>query len=426
MHVWLIQTGEPLPVDGEAPRLLRTGMMAQQLVRLGNDVTWWCSTFNHWTKTHRYPKTTVLELQSGYRLHMLHSPGYERNVSLARILDHRYLAECFEHEIQRVARPDVILSSLPTVEMSEIATRFGRKHGIPVIVDVRDLWPDAFLNFVPPFLRPLGKLFLGGLFHQAKRALENSSSIVGVSEGYLQWGLKLAGRDRRATDAVFPLSYQRTSPSSADLQAAASRLVSLGVDPRRVVCWFIGTFGQTYDVGTVIEAARRLHARNDHRVQFVLSGEGGQLEQCREQAKGLDNVIFTAWLNSTEIEWMMSAAGVGLAAYVVDAPQGLPNKVFEYLSAGLPILSSLGAEAEELLSANHCGFSYAPGNPDDLLRKLLPLVDDPVLLATMKGAAQRAFDEKFSAERVYGEYLQFVQRLATSSAPRAHAGGATA
>lgn len=417
MHVWLIQTGEPLPVDGEAPRLLRTGMMAQQLVQLGHDVTWWCSTFNHWTKAHRYPATSILEIQRGYRLHMLHSPGYARNVSLARIVDHRYLAQRFEQEIERVVRPDLIVSSLPTVEMSEVATRFGRKHGIPVIVDVRDLWPDAFLNFVPPLLRPLGKLLLGGLFRQARRALQNSSSIVGVSEGYLQWGLRVAGRDREPNDAVFPLGYQRASPSSADLQAAESRLRGRGIDPGRLVCWFIGTFGQTYDVATVIEAARLLQARNDQRVQFALSGEGGQLEQCREQAKGLDNVIFTGWLNSTEIEWMMSAAGVGLAAYVGDAPQGLPNKVFEYLSAGLPIVSSLGAEADELLSSNHCGFSYAPGDSDDLLLKLMPLIDDPVLLASMKAAAQRAFDEKYSAERVYGQYLQFMERLARRPAP---------
>src|SRR5688572_26252009 len=260
MHVWLIQTGEPLPVDGEAPRLLRTGMMAQQLAKLGHEVTWWCSTFNHWTKTHRYPATTTLELQNGYRLHMLHSPGYAKNVSLARLVDHRYLARHFEQEIERAARPDLILSSLPTVEMSEVATRFGRKHGIPVIVDVRDLWPDAFLNFVPALVRPLGKLFLGGLFRQARRALQNSNSIVGVSEGYLQWGLRVAGRDREANDAVFPLSYQRASPSPAGLQAAASRLRDQGVDPGRVVCWFIGTFGQTYDVATVIQAARLIHA----------------------------------------------------------------------------------------------------------------------------------------------------------------------
>ena len=53
MRAWLIQTGEPLPIDGEFPRLLRTGFLAQQLADRGHHVTWWCSTFNHWTKAHR-------------------------------------------------------------------------------------------------------------------------------------------------------------------------------------------------------------------------------------------------------------------------------------------------------------------------------------------------------------------------------------
>lgn len=133
MRVWLIQIGEPLPVDGEAPRLLRTGMMAQQLVERGHDVTWWCSTFNHWTKSHRYTHDTTLELRPRYRLRLLHSPGYARNVSFSRIIDHRALARKLEKEIAREVRPDVILSSLPTVEMSEVATRFGRKTVSPLL-----------------------------------------------------------------------------------------------------------------------------------------------------------------------------------------------------------------------------------------------------------------------------------------------------
>lgn len=415
MRVWLIQTGDPLPIDGEVPRLMRTGVMARQLADRGHDVTWWCSTFNHWTKTHRFPSHTTVELGPAYRLRLIHSPGYRRNVSLARVYDHRILAKNFRDEIERDPIPDVIVSSLPTIEMAEIASIYGNTNDVPVITDVRDLWPDAFVNLVPRPVRPLARVALGVMQREARRALAKSDVIVSISESYMQWALDTAQRPRRDTDAIFPLGYQRSTPPPAELKKAAHRLREAGVDPEKVVCWFIGTFGRTYELGTVIRVARALHEKNDHRAQFVLSGEGGGLQEFKDLAAGLPNVVFTGWLNSTEIEWMMDVADVGLAAYVRDAPQGLPNKLFEYLAGGLTILSSLGPEAADLLESNGCGLTYVAENPQSLMAQLTRLLDDPPLLSRMKSAARNTFDQNFSSQHVYKPFIEFIERLARAN-----------
>lgn len=413
MRVWLIQTGEPLPIDGEAPRLLRTGIMARALAARGHDVTWWCSTFNHWTKSHRYQTNTTVEVSDRYRLRLLHSPGYRRNVSFSRIVDHRVLARTFDREIHVEGEPDVILCSFPTIEMADVVTDFGKQRGIPVIIDVRDLWPDAFLSFVSGPLKPLAKVLLAGMYRKTRRALQRCDAIVGVSQSYLEWGLFQSGRLRQENDAVFPLGYERASPSSGELEAAEKNLRHAGVDPSRTICWFIGTFGRTYDLETVIDAARRLHEKNDNRAQFVLSGEGGNVEECRRHARGLDNVIFTGWLDSNAIEWMMRSAGIGLAAYAADAPQGLPNKLFEYLSAGLPILSSLGPEARALLETQRCGVTYSAGDPVSFLNAVVSLLDNPESLSTMSRAAHATFEENYSIERVYVPFLDYLERFTT-------------
>jgi glycosyltransferase involved in cell wall biosynthesis len=190
------------------------------------------------------------------------------------------------------------------------------------------------------------------------------------------------------------------------------------VNPDKVVCWFIGTFGRTYELETVIRVARSLHEKGDDRAQFVLSGEGGRLEQCRKLADGLPNVVFTGWLNSTEIEWMMDVADIGLAAYVRDAPQGLPNKIFEYLAGGLTIVSSLGREAAELLDSTGCGLTYIAENPDSLMSQLTRLLDDPLLLSRMKTAARNTFDQKFSSRHVYKPYIELIESLGAKGGRR--------
>jgi hypothetical protein len=88
--------------------------------------------------------------------------------------------------------------------MAEIASIYGNENNVPVITDVRDLWPDAFVNLVPAAARPIARLALTGMQRQARRALAKSDVIVGISDSYLQWALDTAQRKRRDTDVLLP------------------------------------------------------------------------------------------------------------------------------------------------------------------------------------------------------------------------------
>src|SRR5690606_2789684 len=99
-----------------------------------------------------------------------------------------------------------------------------------------------------------------------------------------------------------------------------------------------------YDLGPVLESARRAQAEFGSEVQFVISGDGELGRHWRRRALGLPNVIFTGWIGGDEINWLRDHAAIGFQPYSANASQGLPNKLFEYLSAGIPVLSSLQGE----------------------------------------------------------------------------------
>ena len=129
----------------------------------------------------------------------------------------------------------------------------------------------------------------------------------------------------------------------------------------------MGSFGDTYDLELIIGGARQLQAQGINDCQFVLSGDGERGAHLKKLAEGLNNVVFTGWLNESQIAGMMKMAHIGLAAYRQGAPQGLPNKIFEYMAAGLPILSSLTGECEQFLGANRCGVSYSAGSSESFI-----------------------------------------------------------
>jgi glycosyltransferase involved in cell wall biosynthesis len=413
MRVWLLTVGEPLPlVDAGNPRLLRTGVLARRLVELGHEVTWWTSTFDHYGKRQRAAQDQLVAWD-GVNIRMLRSVGYDRNVSLRRFIEHRGVARKFACTAPGLPRPDVMLASLPTLELARAAVEFGRKARAPVLIDVRDLWPDVLMDVAPRALRWLARILLHGQHSHGRHALRNCTGIIGISAAYLQWGLRIAGRPRRDADAIFPLGYVAPRPTVGSDERAAETLRARGVDPGKKICWYVGSFGRQYDLLPIIEAARRAEAAGRHDVQFVISGEGEQGEQWRAAAADARNVLFTGWIDGDSINWFRAHAIVGFQPYAAGAPQGLANKLFEYLSAGIPVVSSLAGENADLIAEHDCGLTYRAGSGEDCYEKLSVLLDDPAHRAVMAANGKRLFMQQFDAKTIFdglARHLEVVAR----------------
>lgn len=419
--LWLVTVGEPLPIDGTAPKLIRTGLMAEELCRRGVQVTWWSSTFDHFRKNNRFEKTTELRAGEREKLVLLHGPAYQTNISLRRIRNHRAIAHEFRRLLNRADdKPDAIVVSYPTIELAREAVFWGRARNVPVVVDVRDLWPDIFLDFIPTPLRWLGALALRNDFNAARYSFANASGIWGVSDGYLNFGLKYAGRQKSPVDAVIPIPVSRLRPAGPGDSAAKRSLLAKGVDPSKKIFWFVGSFAKTYDLLTVIRAARSDKiAALSNAIQFVFSGGGEKEAEWREAAAGLHNAMFTGWLQGDEVAAMGQLASFGLQAYAPGAPQGLANKLPDYLRFGLPILGSLKGENEEFLAAHECGLTYRAGDADDLAEKILRVLGDPSGAAAMARNASRAFETVFELERVCDLATEKLNELIESHAAEA-------
>ena len=411
MRVWLVTVGEPLPIDTAGNRLYRSGMLAEALTKRGHEVLWWTSTLDHIRKDHRYRQATSVEMPSGLVLRLLHGVRYTRNISVRRMWNHYQIGRQFYREAASLPKPDIILSSFPTIELSERSTAIGREAGVPVLLDVRDLWPDIFVQYLPKVLQHLARLAVQSLFRSTRRAFENCTGIIGISEQYLQFGLSYAGRERCPQDAVFPLGYTRPDKPPANIEDVAARLMEMGVNPQKTICWFVGSFGATYDLAPVIEGARQIERSNEH-VQFVFSGDGDRLEEWSASAAGLRNVVFTGWLNASGLAYLSSVAKVGLAAYGAGAPQSLPNKIFEYMSAGLPIVTSLGSECRALLESHGCGSGYAPGDSASFLAALMPYLESETYRTCCGDNAARLFQEQFRAGDIYCRMADFLEEAA--------------
>jgi hypothetical protein len=154
VRIWIATITEPLPCDGDDVRLHRVGTLARALVERGHNVLWWASTFDHFTRAQRFTTDTSVKSGSRLVLKLIRSPGYRSNVSASRLADHAYSAFRFVRLARHEDRPDVILACLPTLEMAAASCWIGGRLKVPVVVDVRDLYPDVFVEVFPKWMRP--------------------------------------------------------------------------------------------------------------------------------------------------------------------------------------------------------------------------------------------------------------------------------
>ena len=287
MNVWLIKDGENLPIQPDARRM-RTWMLAEELLRQGHQATWWASTHSHQRKVLLFDEDRDVEVSPGFRLKLLFAGAYRKNRSLGRLLHHSRLAAKFRRLAPTLSRPDIIVSAYPTIELAHEAVAFAGPRGIPVIIDIRDPWPDILLDLAPPVLRPAGRIAIRPLDRKARTSLARSDSLVACSHGFLDWGLRKARIAQRATDRVFYLGKAKSVLGSAGDSAKIRELEQEIAG--KVVFSFVGSFGHVYELELLCAAAELLKSRGNRQVQFVLAGDGEQFDRISARAAVLDNV----------------------------------------------------------------------------------------------------------------------------------------
>lgn len=407
MKIWLLQIGESLPIE-TGIRKLRTAMLADKLIERGHYVLWWASSFDHFRKEWAIENEREIVLENGVRIMALRGTGYKKNVAFSRLFDHRIVARKFRNRAPNLPLPNIIVASMPTYDLAYEGLKFAKVRGIPIIVDIRDQWPDLFIDNIHPLFRTLGRIALHRDFQMLKETMRNADSLLSMMNTLLEWGLKYAGRGQTWKDRVFYLGYQKPI-SSTDIPKKILPLIDRLRN--RFTVTFIGTFASYHNPSVLVEAAKHLQNKN---ICFVLAGDGELASEIRQSCSGLNNVLLPGWLNQDEANFLLLHSHVG----VCPTPKKaffFPNKAFQYLAQGLPVISSFQGDFKKIIQERHIGFYYDPNDIPSLIASIEKLQHDPKVYDTMARNALTAFEELFDANKIYNEYAAHIEAIAKSS-----------
>lgn len=403
--VWIVNPYEPLPQEGAVK--LRYTRLCEELAARRHAVTWWTVNWAHDRKVHR-PQPTGEE---PYRIRMLPVPAYRRNISIGRIRSHQVFARTFLREgetaIGKEGKPDLILFSVPPMEVGSAALRLGRLHGVKVVMDVMDAWPDILVETVAPAgpLRALASL-LATPYARAMRAYcRRCDGICAQSRTFAEFAVHKGAAEM---PAVFYLGADRTPDEFVPMESEDSA-------SRPIEMVYVGSMGAVYDLKTVVRAFGQLDGI-PVACRLTIVGEGEQrleLEAFAKESSSAERIRFTGYLQGEEYNAVLASAQIGLIPMHPSSGVAVPYKAGEYLARGMYVINSLPGELQQLLEREECGAFYQAGSVESLSRAMnhaiSKLREDKT--QSIRQRVKQLFDKQFDRQVISGQFADWLEGL---------------
>lgn len=420
MKVWILKGAEPLPCD-ENPRLMRAGLLAQYLAERGHQVTWFATTYMHGEKKYRCHGQREYEASKNEKLVLLHSStGYKKNISVARIVYHVKLARQFAKNSANYERPDVVFCCYPNMVSASEAIRYGRKNNVPVIIDVRDLWPDAFGRIFPQKLSWLADVLLSPLQLLARDIFRRADAITSVNPPGLRWALRKAGRKQGRFDRVVYIGYRLDEwKSEEERRSAVGAWEKYGITDKTWNIVFFSNLGKyDLDLPTPIKAVIRLSEKYPD-IRLVVGGRGDGLESYRQEADGNPNIVFPGFLGNAEIHSLLELGKIGLFPRrnsLSDSKDAFGNKLIAYMSAGLAVLSCTQGFSRKYLERYDAGLIYEENDVESCCEMIERFYLDDGMRVRKGNNGYKRFCTDFDSEIVNRKFEELMEELQAHSA----------
>ena len=306
---------------------------------------------------------------------------------------------------ERVA-PDIAFIGYPPIEAAAVMSKWLSKRGVPMVLDVKDLWPSMFVDAFPKMLQPIARIIFHPYFYLAKRTIRGADGISAMAPAFLKWVLKFADKKPTDSDKVFRLTSPISNISKSEVLLASKWRDAQGINVNMPTVLFVGSFMSVFDFNPIFETAKELKD-----CQFVLCGDGDYLSGLKNKTQGLDNVFFPGWVDRAKIEVLSDMSIASLAPYknIDNFMVNTPNKIVDSLLLGLPIISPLRGEVAKLIESNEVGFTYDDSR--SLNNHIQLLINDDKLQEQMSNNAKKLYNKEFEFNMVYDGLVQHLERM---------------
>lgn len=376
--------------------------LAEKLVANGNTVDIITTDFSHKNKKTRDVSNTA-NYNTVYGYKMLHETGYKKNVCLKRFYSHYIFGKNLKTYLKQMDRPDLVYISVPSLDVGVRAAQYCKKNNIPLIVDIQDLWPEAFqlvLNI--PVIKNIA---FSPLKAEADYIYRNATKIVAVSDTYMKRGIRVNKEDKKGL-CVF---------LGTDLKKFDKGKNSYTVDKDNNEFWigYAGTLGHSYNISIIIDAISLLKKRGYNNIVFKIMGDGPLMDSFKKRVE--EHGICADFMGRMDYAKMISVltkCDIAVNPISKGAAQSIINKHADYAAAALPVVNTQECEEyRSLIKSYECGINCDCEDTVGVADAIERLYNNKELREKMSHNSRKMAEEKFDRSRTYKQIIDLINTV---------------
>lgn len=401
-RIAMITTDVALPGEKGLGRMF---YLAELFCRMGYEVDLITSRFQHWSKSPRSEEAMKsAQTQAKCHLTFLPEPGYTKNVQLRRIHSRHVLTKGILAHLEE-NRYDLVYCQIPDNHLASMAGAYAKRRGIPFLVDIEDLWPEAMRMVLD--VPVVSDVLFSGFARDAAKTYRLADGVVGSSDTYRKEPDKYGVTVPKSVTVYVGNDLATYDAGAAENEDAVQK------PEHEFWVTYAGTLGTSYDIATLIRAADLLAKQGRDRLRIVLLGDGPTRPELEALAGTLTgNVTFVGYVSHGRMAAYLNRSDVTVNSLVSKAAQSIVSKIGDYLASGHPMINTgLDAEFCEKVTADGFGVNVMPEDPEALAQAIAQLMDHPEQCAEMGRIARKISEEQFDREQTYPKIVCLAQTL---------------
>lgn len=411
MRVAIFSHGGGSPYHGPNMRWYYLG---QALIKLGCNVTIISSSYFHkYNKLPEVDEEVSYEDIDGIQYVWVRTRCYKNRLAqIFNQLQFSYKSYCYASSVDLSGNIDAVVASSPHPFVVYAAHRLAHRYKVPLIYEVRDLWPLVVrdLSGAPAWHPYMLLLKITEWF-----AVRKANIVASVKPGDKEYFME---NYSFSEDRFFyaPNGFYDGDEKRLDCLASAERARGRGgVNKDNFVVGYVGALSTYYGIQELVEAARLLH--NDREIKFRIVGGGEDLEKIRDLVRfyELENIELAGPVAKSKVEEELAGFDVcyvGLKDVSANRYGISCNKLFEYMHAGKPVVASYNTDYDPVEFAQ-CGITVMPGDPSGIADAISYLKCNPELCHQFGESGAKYFwgNHEFSvvAKKYHDLFLSFYE-----------------
>ena len=360
-----------------------------------NEVEILTSSFAHGAKAQKEPVHV-----EGYNVTLVYEPGYKKNVEFKRFFSHYVWGKNVKKYLKTRKKPDVIYCAVPSITGPYYVSRYCKKNNIRFIIDIQDLWPEAFqMVFNVPIVKDIVfapfKFFVNKVYKQADQ-------ICAVSQTYVDRALQVNKKCSTGTCV-----FLGTRLETFDENAKTNAILQKGKN--EIWLAYCGTLGKSYDIKCVLDALEIVSSKYNN-IRLIIMGDGPDRKCLEEYAVGKKlNAIFTGLLAYQSMCALLTECDIAINPIVDTSVASIINKHADYAASGLPVINTQNSkEYKDLVEGYNMGLNILD-TASRMAEAIIYMIENPDIRLEMGRNARKCAEEKFNRSNSYKKLETVIQ-----------------